>query len=139
MGYAIAFWVPSHRLYSALRAVKLRLPKTAKSETIEGDPIDELRNLHSRFRPVAEPGLPRFHGGAVGYFSYDIVRFVEDIPELGVDELKLWDSLFMITDTVLVFDNINHKIKIIYNAHVEDPEELKRLLRERCKENRRDT
>lgn len=101
---------------------KIEITENGKTKTIEGDPVDELRNLHSRFRPVAEPGLPRFHGGAVGYFSYDIVRFVEDLPELGVDELKLWDSLFMITDTVLVFDNINHKIKIIYNAHVKDTE-----------------
>ncbi len=100
---------------------KIEITENGKTQTLEGDPIDELRRLHSRYRPVAEPGLPRFHGGAVGYFSYDIVRFVEDLPELGVDELKLWDSLFMITDTVLVFDNINHKIKIIYNAHVEDP------------------
>ncbi len=101
---------------------RIEIIENGETVNIEGDPIDELRKLHSRYRPVAEPGLPRFHGGAVGYFSYDIVRFVEDLPELGEDELELWDSLFMITDTVLVFDNVNHKIKIIYNAHVEDPE-----------------
>jgi len=100
----------------------IEITENGETNNIEGDPIDELRKLHSRYRPVPESGLPRFHGGAVGYFSYDIVRFVEDLPELGEDELKLWDSMFMITDTVLVFDNINHKIKIICNAHVEDPE-----------------
>jgi len=89
--------------------------KTTKSN---GDPIDALRKLLSRYKPVATPELPRFHGGAVGYFSYDIVRHVENLPKLGVDDLGLWDALFMITDTVLVFDNVNHKIKIIYNAYV---------------------
>lgn len=89
--------------------------KTVKSK---GDPIDALRKLLSRYKPVKTPELPRFHGGAVGYFSYDIVRHVEDLPVVGIDDLGLWDALFMITNTVLVFDNVNHKIKIIYNAYV---------------------
>ena len=86
----------------------------------EGDPIDELRILLARYKPVEEPELPRFHGGAVGFFSYDIVRFVEKLPELGEDELGLWDSFYVITDSVLVFDNINNKIKIVANAYVPD-------------------
>ena len=79
----------------------------------------------SRYKPVTTPELPRFHGGAVGYFSYDVVRHVEDLPELGVDDLGLWDALFMITDSVLVFDNVNHKIKIIYNAYVPEAKNAK--------------
>ncbi len=86
----------------------------------QGDPLDALSELLSRYRPVVEEELPRFHGGAVGYFCYDVVRFFEDLPELKKDELGLWDSFFMITDSVLVFDNINHKIKIICNAFVPD-------------------
>lgn len=102
---------------------KIEITENGETTEIEGDPIEELRKLHARYKPVNEPGLPRFHGGAVGYFCYDIVRFVEDLPEIGKDELGLWDSLFIITDTVLVFDNVNHKIKIIYNAYVEDASE----------------
>ena len=85
---------------------------------IKGDPVDELRKLLSRYKPVESPELPRFHGGAVGYFSYDIVRFVEKLPEDTVDDLNLWDCIYVITDTVVVFDNINNKIKIIANAFV---------------------
>ena len=107
------------------KGTKIEIMENGETRNLKGDPVDELRKLHSRYSPVTEPELPRFHGGAVGYFSYDIVRFVEDLPELGEDELNLWDSLFMITDTVLVFDNINHKIKIIYNAHVENPDEAR--------------
>lgn len=88
----------------------------------KGNPFDCMRELLSRYKPVTTDELPRFHGGAVGYFGYDIVRFVEDLPDENEDELKLWDSLFIITDSVLVFDNVNHKIKIIYNAYVSHPE-----------------
>lgn len=100
----------------------IEITEDGKSTKKKGDPIDCLRDLMSRYKPVPAEELPRFHGGAVGYFSYDIVRFVEDLPDLKEDELKLWDSLFMITDSVLVFDNVNHKIKIICNAYVSHPE-----------------
>jgi len=96
----------------------IEILENGKSRKHKGDPLDALRELLSRYKPVTTPELPRFHGGAVGYFSYDIVRFVEDLPDLNEDELRLWDSFFVITDTVLVFDNVNHKIKIIYNAYV---------------------
>ncbi|MGB7290558.1 MAG: anthranilate synthase component I [Thermodesulfobacteriota bacterium] len=95
----------------------------------EGNPIDSLRELLSRYRPVVNTDLPRFHGGAVGYFGYDVVRFVEKLPEIAKDDLKLWDSVFMITDSVLVFDNINNKLKIISNAYVSKPNEAKRAYR----------
>lgn len=94
-------------------------------QKFSGNPIDALRDLLSRYKPVVSEDIPRFHGGAVGYFSYDTVRFIEDLPEIGEDVLKLWDSVYMITDSVLVFDNINHKIKIIANAYVPDKEKAK--------------
>lgn len=92
----------------------------------EGNPIDSLRGLLSRYHPVVSTDLPRFHGGAVGYFGYDVVRFIERLPEIGRDELGFWDSVFMITDSVLVFDNVTHKIKIISNAYVSDSADAKR-------------
>ncbi|MGQ0793749.1 MAG: anthranilate synthase component I [Deltaproteobacteria bacterium] len=91
----------------------------------EGNPLDALRVLLSRYRPVASPELPRFHGGAVGYFGYDMVRFIEKLPETAKDDMSLWDSVFMITDSLLVFDNVNHKIKIISNAYVPDTKNAK--------------
>jgi anthranilate synthase component 1 len=101
----------------------IEITEKGKTKKSQGNPIDALRDLLSRYKPVTTPELPRFHGGAVGYFSYDIVRHIEDLPEIGVDDLGLWDSLFMITDLVLVFDNVNHKIKIIYNAYVPEVKE----------------
>ena len=95
-------------------------------ETFTADPIEALRELLSRYRPVFSPQLPRFHGGAVGYFGYDMVRFIENIPDTSPDELNLWDSIYMIADTVLAFDNVTNRIKIISNAYVPDMKFAKR-------------
>ena len=85
------------------------------------DPFRELQALMARYRPVPVAGLPRFHGGAVGYMSYDMVRHFEDIPGSAVDDVGLPDSVFMLTDTVLVFDRVLQKVKVVSNARVEDP------------------
>lgn len=91
-----------------------------ETKTFTGDPILALRDLLSPYRPVSSEELPRFHGGAVGYFGYDMIRFIEDIPDTSPDELKVWDSVYMVMDTVLAFDNVTSKIKIISNAYVPD-------------------
>jgi anthranilate synthase component I len=108
------------------KGMQIEVVENGKVKKQEGNPIDSLRELLSRYHPVVSSDLPRFHGGAVGYFGYDIVRFIERLPEIGRDELGLWDSVFMITDSVLVFDNVNHRIKIISNAYVSDPGDAKR-------------
>ncbi len=93
-----------------------------ESETweTEGDPLDALKSLMAAYRPVAVEGLPRFYGGAVGYLSYDMVRFFERLPESADDDLGLPDAQFMITDTLLVFDNVAQKIKVVANVHLEE-------------------
>ena len=99
---------------------KIEIFENGSKKVIEGNPIDNLRDFMSKYKPVQSSELPRFFGGAVGFFGYDIVRFIEDLPVDTMDDLVVWDCLFMITDTVLVFDNVNHKIKIISNAYVPD-------------------
>ncbi|MBI4241194.1 MAG: anthranilate synthase component I, partial [Candidatus Rokubacteria bacterium] len=93
-----------------------------------GNPLRALRNLLGRFHPVAVPGLPRFQGGAVGYLAYDVVRHVERLPSRTRDDLGLPDAVFLLTDTLLVFDNLRHRLLVIANAHVEktDPASLDR-------------
>ena len=84
------------------------------------DPLKKLENLMSKYKPVRVEGLPRFHGGMVGYLSYDMVRFVEELPDETEDDVGFPDSLFVLTDTILVFDHVNHKIKVVSNAHIRD-------------------
>jgi anthranilate synthase component 1 len=79
-----------------------------------GDPLLAVENELSRFRPVTVPGLPRFTGGAVGYLSYEVVRYFESrAPEAANDVLRMPESVFLFTDTLLVFDHLQHKIKVV--------------------------
>lgn len=109
---------------------RIEIEENGSVAKVQGDPLDELRKLLERYNPVRLEGLPRFHGGAVGYFSYDIVNFIEELPDTNRDELQLWDSCYIITDTVLVFDNVNHKIRIIANAFVPDKSKAKQKYEE---------
>jgi len=82
----------------------------------DSDPLEEVRKIMRDFKPVHIKGLPRFCGGMVGYIGYDMVRFFENIPDKNPDELKLPDMVFLLTDTILVFDHVNHTIKIVSNV-----------------------
>ena len=84
-----------------------------------GTPLSAIKEILARYNPVDVPGLPRFSGGAVGFISYDMVRFFEDLPEDTADDLNVPDSQFIITDTMLVFDNISQTIKMVSNAFIE--------------------
>jgi anthranilate synthase component 1 len=77
------------------------------------DPLDKLkRELHSD-PPLYVPGLPAFATGAVGMFSYDVVRFFERIGDSTVDDLNVDDMAMMLVDTVVVFDHAKNVIRII--------------------------
>lgn len=84
------------------------------------DPLRVLKRLLGRYRFVGSPDLPPFCGGAVGYMSYDLVRFFEELPEETEDDLNLPDTFFLFTDSLLIFDHVKHKIKVLNNAFVED-------------------
>jgi len=91
--------------------------RTKKFRTYD-TPLDELKKLLGKYRFVRVKGLPRFCGGLVGYMGYDMVRFFENIPDKNPDPLNLDDSIFVLTDTILIFDHIDQKIKIVSNAHI---------------------
>ncbi|MBL7085254.1 MAG: anthranilate synthase component I [Candidatus Omnitrophica bacterium] len=84
------------------------------------DPLKEIKKLMQQYKFVHVSGLPRFCGGLVGFMGYDMVRFFEQIKEKNVDDLNLPDCLFLLTDTILIFDHSNQLIKIINNVHLED-------------------
>jgi len=85
---------------------------------VKTDVLACLRDIMSEYRPVQVPGLPRFCGGAVGYLSYDVARQFERLPALHKDVLGLPQACFLLTDTLLVFDNVAQTIKVVANAHV---------------------
>jgi len=99
---------------------EIEIIEDKKKKKITGDPIEILRQILSKYRPVVTDGLPRFYGGAVGYIGYDTVRFFEDLPDLSPADISVYDAVFVITDTLLIFDNLEHKIKVIANAVIEE-------------------
>ncbi len=82
------------------------------------DPLHLLQELLARYIYVPSPELPPFVGGAVGMMSYDVVRFLEKLPTLTVDDLGVDDCIFLFTDTILVFDNAKHKVLALCNARI---------------------
>jgi anthranilate synthase component 1 len=95
----------------------IRDGKTQKA-TFERDPLEVIKKVLSGYVPVPDPSLPRFFGGAVGFMGYDVVRFFEELPGPEKSGLDIPDVFFMITDTLVIFDNITHMIKVVSNAHV---------------------
>ncbi len=100
----------------------LEVLRGAGREVLTGlhDPLTGLGHLLGRYRAVGVPGLPRFTGGMVGYLSYDVVRHIERLPALAKDDLDLPDALFLLTDTLLIFDNVTHRITVLSNAILQD-------------------
>lgn len=104
------------------RTIRVTENGTTREFETEKDPLFELETLMSRYRPVPERREhSRFEGGAVGFLTYDMVRHFE--PSVGAPQaegLGLPESLFMIAETVLIFDHKTRGLKIVSNALVEE-------------------
>jgi anthranilate synthase component I len=116
---------PSRVIRSWGKKVEIK-DRVAGSRIFESDnPFEVIKKEIKAYRPVDVPGLPRFFGGLVGYIGYDTVRFFERIPDDKKAGLRLPDIFLMGTDTVVIFDNLKGKIKVVSNADLTNrsPEE----------------
>ncbi|MBN1140703.1 MAG: anthranilate synthase component I [Deltaproteobacteria bacterium] len=89
------------------------------------DPLGKIREFLAGYRPVEVEGLPRFFGGLVGYLGYDMVRFIEKLPDRNPKAIDADDAFFVLTENLLIFDNVLQTIKVVSNAFVregDDPE-----------------
>lgn len=102
--------------------VVLKENGTVTDLPFEKDPLEAIKRILERYRPVEVSGLPRFYGGAVGYLSYDVVRFFEKLPYNDKPGIGLPEIFLMLTDTLLIFDNVAGRIKVVSNAHVDEGE-----------------
>jgi anthranilate synthase component 1 len=85
-----------------------------------------IQKITERYKAVKLPGLPPFSGGAVGYFAYDAIRWVEEIPCTNKDELQMDDAVMMFFSNILAFDHVRQQILIISNVILdEDATDLK--------------
>jgi anthranilate synthase component I len=113
----------SPRVYFESRGPKIRIEENGTVQEFEtnSDPLAELRKLMDRYSFVEYPGLPPFVGGAVGYIGYDVVRFFEPtVTPSPPDQLNVPDSVFIITDTFIVFDHRFRRLKIFAPAFIDE-------------------
>jgi anthranilate synthase component 1 len=87
------------------------------------DPLAALRDFMLPFQPVQLDELPRFCGGAVGYLGYDMVRFIEKLPDANPRAIESYDACFLLTEKLLIFDNMRQKIKVVCNVHIQPDED----------------
>ena len=89
------------------------------------DPLTLVENELEGVKPVQVPGLPRFLGGAVGFVAYEAVHHFEPrVPRNeNPDPMQLPESVFMLTDTMLIFDHVKHVIKMVSHASLEGSDE----------------
>ncbi len=98
------------------RGERCELHREGRITPLPRHPVEELAELLRGHQAVPLPGLPRFCGGAVGYFSYDAVRWFERLPARTRNDLELPDAVFLFGDVVSVFDNLTHTLKVVTHA-----------------------
>jgi anthranilate synthase component 1 len=106
---------------------RLEIFRPGETATVEEgvDPLEVTRRELASLQPVEVPGLPRFAGGLVGYFGYDVVRSIERLPELAVDDLGQPDLYLMLTDTLVVFDNVSQSMKVVTHVWLDAESDLR--------------
>jgi anthranilate synthase component 1 len=97
----------------------LRTGENAALNETPGDPLVQIEDELRRFTPVPVEGLPRFHGGAVGYMAYECARYYEKLPVPDADPQGFPEAIFLFIDTLLVFDHLQHKIKVVSHARLD--------------------
>ena len=96
--------------------------------TQQDDPLAFVEQYQQRFRVAPIPDLPRFYGGLVGYFSYDTMRYAEKrlAASAAIDTMNTPDILLMVSNEVIVFDNVKGRMHIVYLSDPSEPEALKK-------------
>lgn len=96
----------------------VRQGKRVEKLALRENPLDQIQEIMAKFHPVQVPDLLRFTGGAVGFLGYDIIQYFEPIPPSPKDVSIFPQFAFLLTDTLLIFDNVAHTIKVVANAHI---------------------
>jgi anthranilate synthase component 1 len=105
-------------------------PRTAEWQT--PDPTAALAEVLGELRPVEMPGLPRFWGGAVGWIAYDCVRAFEDLPARARPGVEIPSLCMVVTDTLLIFDNLRQTLKVVATPYVARPEKAEQAYERAC-------
>ena len=88
------------------------------------NPLDVLRDVSKKYRPVNSEDLPPFQGGLVGYINYDLIRKWEHLPSISPGDRMLPEYVFIACRTIIVFDHLTHMMKVLSFAHITDAADL---------------
>jgi anthranilate synthase component 1 len=126
--YSFLGSAPSMVIEGKGKSITIRRGREKEKRKFINDPLEVVSDEIKKYKPVKTEGLPRFFGGFVGYIGYDTVRHFEKLPNLRHKGVDHPDIFLMLTDTLLVFDNLSQTIKVISNAYTEgrDAEEAYR-------------
>ena len=99
---------------------KIHLFHNEKKKKIKGDPFHVLKKIIEDFNFPLPKHLPQICSLLVGYFSYDVIRYIEKIPDNCVDDLKIPDIRLMRPKTIIIYDNLFKKIYFIQNCFADE-------------------
>jgi anthranilate synthase component 1 len=106
---------------NCLKVYDLKDGKAKNQRTIiTNAPLSYVRGIIAQYRFVSIAGLPRFCGGLIGYIGYDMVRFFEKLPSKPKDDLNLPDLLLILAKSLVIFDHLNHKMKVVNCVRLKD-------------------
>lgn len=88
------------------------------------DPLLALQSFLTPYQAVNVPGLPLFLGGAVGYLSYESVRYFEKLPVAANDPNGFPDGMYMFVDSMVVFDHVERRMKVVSHVHTDEEKPL---------------
>jgi anthranilate synthase component I len=99
---------------------KIFIIQKNKKKNIKGNSYVFLKNLIEKFSFSTPKGLPPICSLLVGYFSYDIIRYIEKIPNKCKDDLKIPDIRLLRPKTIIIHDNLLKKIYFIINCYSDE-------------------
>ena len=109
---------PRRLLRSRGQQLESGTPGQFRTDTVT-DPLAEICKYARRSQPEHADELPRFWGGLVGYLGYDMVRFIESLPEQAESDLPIWDSYMMEAGIVVILDSLRQRATVVCPVHVE--------------------
>jgi len=97
-------------------------PASNGSQVWEGSPLDLVRRWMSPYRSPRPEGLPKFLGGCVGFWGYDVIRSIERIPEIAADNPSMPDYCFVRFDRIWVIDHTGNNVYCCVHGQVPSPD-----------------
>jgi anthranilate synthase component 1 len=110
-------WDPAFTVLSRDGACRV---EGAEVKLGEGNPLEVLEDLLVRYRSPDLPGLPPLHSGVVGYLGYDLVRYIERLPNRPPDDLGLPEMVLQVVGSLAALDRFRQTITLVRNVFVDD-------------------